>query len=77
MTTNDIQYVVLSELGYYADKQPSYEWSFTTNLEDAKFYKSELQASKRIEQAKRCRYRDINPKIIKVEVATTTSLTLI
>jgi hypothetical protein len=40
-------YIVLYENGYYADKQPNYEWSFTDNMLLAKHYKTFNTASKR------------------------------
>lgn len=38
--------------GYYAEKQPKYEWSFTDNFTDAKLYKTLEGAEERIIQAK-------------------------
>lgn len=39
-----------SPVGYYAQHQPRYEWSFTHDIEKALFYKTEEGAKERVEQ---------------------------
>ena len=51
--------------GYYAAKQPHYEWSFTENIEEAMMYKTKKGALER----KNFNYRDI-AKIFEVDVIT-------
>lgn len=52
--------------GYYAAKQPHYEWSFTENIEEAMMYKTKNGALER----KKYNHRDI-AKIFEVDVITT------
>lgn len=44
---NTPTFVVLYKQGYYADKQPNYNWSFTDNITLAKKYKTFNNAMKR------------------------------
>lgn len=52
--------------GFYAAKQPNYEWSFTENIEEAMLYKTKKGALER----KNYNYPHI-AKIFEVEVITT------
>lgn len=40
-------YLVKFDLGYYAEKQPHYRWSYTDNWEAAKIYLSKKKAVER------------------------------
>lgn len=40
-------YVVKFDRGYYAKKQPRYEWSYTDELTEANFYKTFDKANER------------------------------
>jgi len=62
---NSVKYVK----GYYAAKQPHYEWSFTENINDALFYKSKGTAIKR----KNFIYKNI-AKIFEVDVITNVNI---
>jgi hypothetical protein len=52
--------------GYYAEKQPNYEWSFTEDINKAKLYKTKGGAKERIEHQKICSYRELIGKIIEI-----------
>lgn len=54
-----MKYLVLfDELGYYSEKQPNYDWSFSENRIDALKYKTLNGAMKRISQAFYCSYKN-------------------
>lgn len=63
--------------GYYAAKQPNYEWSFTDDINEAKLWKSKTFANKHIKQQKMCSYRDLSSRLDTVEVETVETRVLV
>ena len=43
-----VKFLVKFDLGYYAKKQPYYEWSYTDDYHEARMYSSMKEAEKRL-----------------------------
>ncbi len=54
--------------GYYADKQPNYEWSFTEDITKAKIWSTEKGAKQKIKHQRECSYRTLKNKIVPIKV---------
>lgn len=67
-------FVINSTKGYYADKQPHYEWSFTDDFWKAKMYKNEMSCWKWLFQMYNNTHSEgLNIKLLEVEIEKTTS----
>jgi hypothetical protein len=55
--------------GYYAQSQPNYDWSFTSDLNEAKLWKTKRGANAKILHQKQCVYKDLIAKIIEIEIS--------
>ena len=53
--------------GYYAKKQPRYEWSFTDNILEAKIWKTQKGAENQIQHQRECSYRDLNAQLFVID----------
>ena len=72
MKMNTVEYVVkFGDAGYYAAKQPNYNWAFTANVEEAARYKTEQGAKSRVNHAMMTEaYKMLNATIIPISVST-------
>lgn len=77
---NSVKYAAYFEgLGYYAEKQPEYEWSFTNSIENAKLYVREKSAKERLYHGSSCvtQYGVIGKnKVVSVLVETKTTYSI-
>lgn len=69
--SNTVEYVVkFGDAGYYAAKQPNYNWSFTANLNEAARYKTERGAKSRVDHAKMTEsYKMLDATIISINIS--------
>lgn len=56
---------------FYSEKQPKYDWSFTTDLNEALLYKTKRYAQQRVEDAKMCGYKDLQSEVVSVFIDET------
>lgn len=56
MKTETCYIVHFKDLGYYAEKQPNYAWSFTDDIQLAKRYKTIKGANKQAIHGEECSY---------------------
>lgn len=67
-------FVINSTKGYYADKQPHYEWSFTDDFWKAKMYKNEMSCWKWLyHMYNHPKSEGTNIKLLEVEIEKTSS----
>lgn len=64
------EYFVVEFDGFYAEKQPNYDWSFTYNVEDAKLYKTLKAANERGEWGLKLKKYGKKYRLVKVEIIT-------
>jgi len=64
--------VRFEEIGYYAEEQPDYGWSFTHDIMEAKQYKTYNGANNHVRRAATIpEYSTYEGQIVKISVATT------
>jgi len=54
--------------GYYSQKQPNYDWSFTEDINKAKLWKTKKGAQDKIDHQLCCSYRTLVGTIVEIEV---------
>jgi len=53
--------------GFYAKKQPNYEWSFTSDIKKAKIWKTQKGAENQIQHQRECSYNTLNAQLLVID----------